>query len=41
MLARGFVSGRPRTHLQDLKMTARDYLSLGVVALFVILEMSL
>ena len=41
MLSRGFVSGRPRTHLQDLKMTARDYLSLGVVALFVILEMSL
>ena len=41
MLARGFVSGRPRTHMHELKMAPRDYLSLAAVLLFFILEMNL
>jgi energy-coupling factor transport system permease protein len=41
MIARGFVSGRPRTHLRDLKMARRDYLALTTVLLFFLLEMNL
>jgi len=41
MLARGFVSGRPRTHLHGLKMAGRDYLAIGVVILFFVLEMKI
>ncbi|RPJ42064.1 MAG: energy-coupling factor transporter transmembrane protein EcfT [Deltaproteobacteria bacterium] len=41
MLARGFVSGKPRTHMQDLKMSGRDYLALATVLGFFILEMHL
>lgn len=41
MLARGFVSGKPRTHMQILKMSGRDYWSLATVIGFFILEMHL
>jgi energy-coupling factor transport system permease protein len=41
MLARGFVSGKPRTHMQVLKMAGRDYFALAVVLGFFILEMNL
>jgi energy-coupling factor transport system permease protein len=41
MLARGFISGSPRTHLHELKMERRDYLSLGAVIGFFILEMKI
>ena len=41
MLARGFVSGKPRTHLYDLKMAGRDYLALTVVIVFFVLEMEI
>ena len=38
-MARGYVSGVPRTHLHPLKMGSRDYLVLvGIVGL-AILEM--
>jgi len=41
MLARGFVSGKPRTHMQILKMSGRDYWTLAAVTGFFILEMHL
>jgi energy-coupling factor transport system permease protein len=41
MLARGFVSGKPRTHMQVLKMAGRDYFALAAVLGFFILEMNL
>jgi len=41
MLARGFVSGKPRTHLHDLKMVRRDYVALAAVIGFFILEMKI
>ncbi len=41
MLVRGFVSGRPRTHMQKLKMAGRDYCALTVVLGFFILELNL
>ncbi|RPJ37393.1 MAG: energy-coupling factor transporter transmembrane protein EcfT [Deltaproteobacteria bacterium] len=41
MLARGFVSGKPRTHMRDLKMAGKDYLALAAVLGFFILEMNL
>ena len=40
MLARGFVSGKPRTHLHDLRMARRDYVALAAVIGFFILEMN-
>jgi energy-coupling factor transport system permease protein len=41
MLARGFVSGRPRTHMRELKMAGRDYLALAAVIGFFLLEIHL
>lgn len=41
MLARGFVSGRPRTHMRELKMAGRDYLALAAVTGFFLLEIHL
>jgi energy-coupling factor transport system permease protein len=39
MLARGFVSGKRRTHMHELRMTRRDYAALAAVIGFCILEM--
>jgi energy-coupling factor transport system permease protein len=41
MLSRGFVSGKPRTHLHDLKMAGRDYFALAVVMALFVLEMKI
>jgi energy-coupling factor transport system permease protein len=41
MAARGFVSGKPRTHLRELKMAPRDYFALAAVAAFFFLEINL
>ena len=41
LMARGYVSGAPRTHLHQLKMGGRDYIVLAGVLGFVILEMSI
>jgi len=41
MFARGYISGAKRTHLHELKMCARDYLTLMFVVAFGILEIKI
>ena len=41
LMARGYVSGAPRTHLHPLKMAGRDYFVLAGIVGFAILEMKI
>jgi len=41
LMARGYVSGSPRTHLHQLKMAGRDYFVLAGIVGLAILEMKI